>query len=227
MKPRSLLAQVLAVNLLLVAATVLVATIAVDARTTTVTRGREMLVFGLAMVATLLGNWLLLRRRFAPLDQMISAMERLDLADPGPPAPPPQPDSAEVHAAGRGLSADDRPARGRAPAGRPRGDPGPGARAAADRPGSPRRGQPGADRGVAAAAGLDRARAARAAPRAHRDQAAVRPGDGGAACPRPPASTRGARRPRADSRAAQPGARLRRSDRGSTPSSTRAARCRG
>ncbi|MDQ6607337.1 MAG: sensor histidine kinase [Actinomycetota bacterium] len=98
MKPRSLLAQVLAVNLLLVAATVLVATVAVDAHTTNVTRGREMLVFGLALIATLLGNWVLLRRRFAPLDQMISAMEHLDLADADSPAAiPPNSESSEVH----------------------------------------------------------------------------------------------------------------------------------
>src|SRR5438105_2252603 len=108
MKPRSLLAQVLAVNLLLVAATVLVATIAVDTQFTRITRGREALVLGLAMVATLLGNWLLLRRRFAPLDRMISSMERIDLAAPqaengssGAAAPAPgrrteQADSAEV-----------------------------------------------------------------------------------------------------------------------------------
>ena len=80
MKSRPLLAQVLAVNLLLIAVTVLVATIAVDANITRVTRGREALVLGLAIVATLLGNWLLLRRRFEPLDALISAMEGIDLA---------------------------------------------------------------------------------------------------------------------------------------------------
>jgi two-component system sensor histidine kinase UhpB len=97
MKPRSLLAQVLAVNLLLVATTALVATIVVDAQFTSLTHGREMLVLGLAVVATLLGNWLLLRRRFDPLDQLISTMERLDLAAPNPTAlPPTHPDSAEV-----------------------------------------------------------------------------------------------------------------------------------
>jgi two-component system sensor histidine kinase UhpB len=82
MKSRSLLAQVLAVNLLLVGGTVLVATIALDAKLSNVTRGREVLVLALAMVATLLGNWLLLRRRFEPLKRMISAMERVDLAAP-------------------------------------------------------------------------------------------------------------------------------------------------
>jgi two-component system sensor histidine kinase UhpB len=82
MKSRSLLAQVLAVNLLLVAGR--------GARRhgccRPAPRGAHpqprsaRLV--LAIVATLLGNWLLLRRRFAPLDRMISAMETVDLAAP-------------------------------------------------------------------------------------------------------------------------------------------------
>jgi len=80
MKSRSLLLQVLTVNLLLVAGTVLVATVALDFRLNELARGREALVLALAIVATLLGNWLLLRRRFAPLDRMISTMETVDLA---------------------------------------------------------------------------------------------------------------------------------------------------
>jgi two-component system sensor histidine kinase UhpB len=82
MKSRSLLAQVLAVNLLLVAVTVLVATVVVDVHVAGGVRGREAVVLGLAIVATLLGNWLLLRRRFSPLDELISSMERIDLAAP-------------------------------------------------------------------------------------------------------------------------------------------------
>ena len=58
------------------------ATIAVDAHVDQPLRGRELLVLGLAVVATLLGNWLLLRRRFKPLDELISAMEAIDLAAP-------------------------------------------------------------------------------------------------------------------------------------------------
>jgi two-component system sensor histidine kinase UhpB len=97
MKPRSLLAQVLAVNLLLVAATALLATVAVDAHLTSLTRGREWLVLGLAVAATLLGNWMLLRRRFKPLEEMISAMEEVDLAHPPDVvSTPPQAGSAEV-----------------------------------------------------------------------------------------------------------------------------------
>jgi two-component system sensor histidine kinase UhpB len=97
MKARSLLAQVLAVNLLLVAGTALVATIVVDVHVGSVVRGREVMVLVLAAVATLAGNWMLLRRRFTPLDQMISAMESIDLAAPHPAAPPsPHRDSIEV-----------------------------------------------------------------------------------------------------------------------------------
>jgi two-component system sensor histidine kinase UhpB len=85
------------VNLLLVAATVLVAALVVDAHFTSVIRGRDMFVLALALVATLSGNWLLLRRRFEPLDELISTMERIDLAEPHPIASPePRVDSAEV-----------------------------------------------------------------------------------------------------------------------------------
>jgi two-component system sensor histidine kinase UhpB len=97
MKYRSLLAQVLAVNLLLVASTVALATLAID-RSRLITTGGEAIIFALATIATLLGNWLLLRRRFAPLDEMISAMERVDLAHPETRAPlPAGADSAEVY----------------------------------------------------------------------------------------------------------------------------------
>jgi two-component system sensor histidine kinase UhpB len=82
MKPRSLLAQVLAVNLLLVAGTVLLATVAVNFHFGSLGQGRSIVVLVLATVATLLGNWLLLRRRFAPLERIISAMEKVDLAAP-------------------------------------------------------------------------------------------------------------------------------------------------
>jgi two-component system sensor histidine kinase UhpB len=83
MKSRSLLTQVLVVNLVLIAGSVLLAAIAVNANLRGVVRGREAVVLGLAVVATMLGNWLVLRRRFRPLDDLISAMERIDLAAPG------------------------------------------------------------------------------------------------------------------------------------------------
>ncbi len=81
-RSRSLLAQVLVVNLLLVAATAIVVAIVVGTAPHSPNRGREGIVLGCAILATLLGNWLLLRRRFAPLDAVISAMEQTDLAHP-------------------------------------------------------------------------------------------------------------------------------------------------
>jgi two-component system, NarL family, sensor histidine kinase UhpB len=81
-KSRSLLAQVLAINLLLIAMIVLVATVVVDARAGSVVRGREIATLALAVVVTLVGNWLLLHRRFTALDELISAMESVDLAAP-------------------------------------------------------------------------------------------------------------------------------------------------
>jgi two-component system sensor histidine kinase UhpB len=92
----SLLAQVLAVNLLLVAAAVVFATIAVAGRGTAFTHERALVVFGLATLATLLGNWLLLHRRFAPLERLISRMESADLGAGAPPAAPTPGASDEV-----------------------------------------------------------------------------------------------------------------------------------
>jgi two-component system sensor histidine kinase UhpB len=78
-KARSLLVQVLAVNALLVAATVLVAALAARAG------GGEqsVAVLGAALLATLAGNWLLLERRFLPLERLIDAMEEVEEAAPG------------------------------------------------------------------------------------------------------------------------------------------------
>jgi two-component system sensor histidine kinase UhpB len=82
LKSRSLLAQVLAINLLLIAMIVLVATIVVDAGGVGVPRGREIATLVLAVAVALVGNWLLLHRRFTALDELISAMESVDLAAP-------------------------------------------------------------------------------------------------------------------------------------------------
>ncbi len=84
MRARPLILQVLAVNLPLMAGTVIVVIVGVNSHAADVVRGRELLVFGLAITATLLANWLLLRRRFRPLDELIVLMERIDLANPDP-----------------------------------------------------------------------------------------------------------------------------------------------
>jgi two-component system, NarL family, sensor histidine kinase UhpB len=88
MHSRSLLAQVVAVNLFVIAATALIATLLVDERLHSF-EPSQALVFGMAIAATSLGNWVLLRRRFDPLDRLISAMEAIDLAAPQPPASSP------------------------------------------------------------------------------------------------------------------------------------------
>jgi two-component system, NarL family, sensor histidine kinase UhpB len=97
MRSRSLLTQVLTINVMLIVATGLLATIAVNANASNLVKGGELLVIGLALAATVLGNWLLLRRRFKPLDELIGSMEAVDLSSPRVPRPPGQrTDSSEV-----------------------------------------------------------------------------------------------------------------------------------
>jgi two-component system sensor histidine kinase UhpB len=96
MRTRSLLTQVLTINVLLIVATGLLATIAVNANAANLVKGRELIVLGLALGATLLGNWLLLRRRFKPLDELIRTMEEVDLSHPRTSPPPRHPDNSEV-----------------------------------------------------------------------------------------------------------------------------------
>ena len=85
MRSRSLLTQVLTINMLLIVATALLATIAVNANASNLVKGGELGVLALALAATLLGNWLLLRRRFKPLDELIRRMEEVDLSSPRAP----------------------------------------------------------------------------------------------------------------------------------------------
>ena len=100
MKSRSLLTQVLVVNILLIAATVLLAAIAVSPNVQQDLKGRAAFVLGGALLATLLGNWFVLRRRFKPLEDVISAMETIDLATPDRPEVTSRTDSSEVRRLG-------------------------------------------------------------------------------------------------------------------------------
>jgi two-component system, NarL family, sensor histidine kinase UhpB len=101
MKSRSLLTQILVVNLLLIIAAVLLAAIAVDPHFHRAAQGREGMVLGLALFATMLGNWVVLRRRFKPLDELISAMETIDLVEPSErPGAARRADSSEVRRLG-------------------------------------------------------------------------------------------------------------------------------
>jgi len=93
----SLLTQVLGINALLVTATVFVATVAFDLQLGTgASQRREFLVLVLAVLVTLLANSFLLRRRFEPLERLISAMEQADLTAQSGRADSSEADSQEV-----------------------------------------------------------------------------------------------------------------------------------
>jgi two-component system sensor histidine kinase UhpB len=100
MKSRSLLTQILVVNILLIVATVLLAAVAVGPNLQEDLKGRAAFVLGGALVATLLGNWFVLRRRFKPLDEVISAMESIDIAKSERPRVTMRTDSSEVRRLG-------------------------------------------------------------------------------------------------------------------------------
>ncbi|HVP01142.1 MAG TPA: histidine kinase [Solirubrobacteraceae bacterium] len=86
----SLLAQVLGVNAALIAATVLTVSLAVDWQGHGAVEHRRSLLLVAALLATVLVNAFVLRRRFEPLERLIEAMEQVDAADPDsrPPLPP-------------------------------------------------------------------------------------------------------------------------------------------
>ena len=78
----SLLSQVLAVNVLLVTATLFAASLAAGLDITIHDQRRQFLVLALAILLTLLVNVLMLRRRFSPLEQLIETVEKVDPAHP-------------------------------------------------------------------------------------------------------------------------------------------------
>jgi two-component system sensor histidine kinase UhpB len=78
MKRPTLLTQVLAVNALLITATVFAASVAATLNTEPAVEGRRFLVLVAGLMAMVLVNGFLLRRRFAPLEELIGAMERVD-----------------------------------------------------------------------------------------------------------------------------------------------------
>ena len=81
MRKRTLLTQVLAVNIGLVTATAIVAALIAPAGVAA-TPSRALLIV-LAVASAVLLNSLLLRRRLAPLDRLLATMDRVDLASPG------------------------------------------------------------------------------------------------------------------------------------------------
>jgi two-component system sensor histidine kinase UhpB len=77
----SLLAQVLGVNAALIVATVLTVSLAVDWQGHGTGEPRRSLLLVAALLATILVNGFVLRRRFEPLERLISTMEQVDGAD--------------------------------------------------------------------------------------------------------------------------------------------------
>jgi two-component system sensor histidine kinase UhpB len=83
MRGRALHHQILAVNAVLVVAAVLAASVAAQLNFAETPESRQFLVLAAAILATILVNGVVLRRRFAPLEELIATMERVDLATPG------------------------------------------------------------------------------------------------------------------------------------------------
>ncbi len=79
----TLFTQVLAVNALLVCATVLAAIAGTSVSLREVTTLEHQLLLAAGILATILVNGFVLRRRFAPLERLIATMERVDLTRPG------------------------------------------------------------------------------------------------------------------------------------------------
>jgi two-component system sensor histidine kinase UhpB len=75
--------QVLFVNLLLIVAAVLAASVAANPDIDLSSKPEAAMVLGLAVALTVLVNVFLLQRRFRPLERLVDEMERADLSRPG------------------------------------------------------------------------------------------------------------------------------------------------
>jgi two-component system sensor histidine kinase UhpB len=96
MRKPSLATQILAVNALLIAATAVAAIGAARLSLDDVVGRRQALVLVAGILAMVLVNGVVLRRRFAPLEKLIDVMERIDLTRPGVRAELPEADSDDV-----------------------------------------------------------------------------------------------------------------------------------
>jgi two-component system sensor histidine kinase UhpB len=83
MKRPSLLSQIVALNLLMVTAGILVATLAGGFDFSSPGQRWQFLVLAMTLLLTFLLNTLLLRRRFEPFERLLAMMERVDLSRPG------------------------------------------------------------------------------------------------------------------------------------------------
>jgi two-component system sensor histidine kinase UhpB len=96
MKRPALLTQVLAVNALLIAVAVLGASAAAHLDFSAAAERRRLLVLVAAILATILVNGVVLRRRFSPLERVIEAMEGVEFGGGASAAALPAPDTQEV-----------------------------------------------------------------------------------------------------------------------------------
>ncbi|MGZ4270784.1 MAG: ATP-binding protein [Solirubrobacteraceae bacterium] len=83
MQRPTLITQVLAVNALIVTTTVFAISVEARLNSDPLVEGRRLLVLVAALLAMVLMNGWLMRRRFAPLEQLIDAMERAHLGERG------------------------------------------------------------------------------------------------------------------------------------------------
>jgi two-component system sensor histidine kinase UhpB len=88
--------QILAVNAVLITATVLAASVTARLRVEDAGSRRQSLILVAAILATVLVNGIVLRRRFAPLESLIDTMERVEISEPGVRAAGASADSEEV-----------------------------------------------------------------------------------------------------------------------------------
>jgi two-component system sensor histidine kinase UhpB len=96
MRRTALLSQVLTVNTLLVVGTVFAASVAARLDLGDTAGTRQFLVLVAAILATLLANNFVMRRRFAPLESLTRTMEAVDLTDPGVRAHPSDGESEDI-----------------------------------------------------------------------------------------------------------------------------------
>lgn len=82
-RPPALLSQVLAINSLLLVGTVFAASVAAQLDLASDEGLRQFLILSAAILAAVLANGVVLRRRFRPLELLVETMDRVDLSSPG------------------------------------------------------------------------------------------------------------------------------------------------
>jgi two-component system sensor histidine kinase UhpB len=95
-RPPVLLTQVLTVNTVLIVATVFAASVAARLDLGDTANTRQFLVVVAAILATILANNFIMRKRFAPLESLTRTMECVDLTAPGMRAQPVEGEPADV-----------------------------------------------------------------------------------------------------------------------------------